>query len=124
MSKNYPVNPIRLEPEAALKILSELPQEILQGRRMFEYLSQHPHASTGELTRNCNIGNLSDIAHCVNPCLYKYGLIIACTKPAIPTTNSFSEKCRSKFLWSVYAIPKTVANDESYFNDNSHGVLL
>ena len=70
---------------------------------MFEYLSQNPGSTTGEVAHSCSIGNLSDVAHYVNPYIFRQGFMIGCEKPDAPIINKFGEKS-NQFLWSVYKV--------------------
>lgn len=103
---------VQLEDDKILEVLADLPPHMLQGRRMVEYLGQKPKTSTGELAHSCSIGNLSDVAHYVNPYLVKHNLFIGCEKPLRPIINKFNEES-NQFLWSVHSVPEA-ANDESY----------
>ena len=103
---------VKLNEAVILEVLARIPDHMLQARRMLEYLAQNPKAPTGHVAHHCSIGNLSDVAHNVNPYLYKHKLMIGCEKPLTPIINKFKEKS-NQFLWSVYSVPKA-ANDSIY----------
>jgi hypothetical protein len=103
------VTAAQLDEDLTAKILASLPLKMSQGRRLFQYLSDHPKASSGNVSQNCSIGNLSDCAHYLNPFLRKYNLVVGCEKPVIPIINQFNEPSNN-FLWSVYRVPEA-AND-------------
>jgi len=105
-------NAVRLEDNKTLEILNELPDHMLQGRRMVEYVAKNPKAPTGHVAQHCAIGNLSDVARNVNPYLFKHRLMIACEKPLQSIINKFKEPS-NQFLWSVYELPEA-ANDAIY----------
>lgn len=111
------INTIQLEDSKTLDVLSTMPTHMLQGRRMFEYLAKNPKSPTGYVAHHCSIGNLSDVAHYVNPYLRKHGLMIACEKPVKPILNKFKEKS-NQFLWSVYSVPEA-ANDSVFIREES-----
>ena len=100
---------IRLESDKILTVLSRMPDHMLQGRRMLEYLAQNPKSPTGYVAQACSIGNLSDVARYVNPYLVKDNLMIGCEKPLTPIINKFKEKS-NQFLWSVYKVPQAANN--------------
>ncbi len=102
-------NAVRLENDQILTVLARIPEHMLQGRRMFEYLAHQPKATTGNVAHHCSIGNLSDVAHYVNPYLVKDNLMIGCEKPLTPIINKFKEKS-NQFLWSVYKVPQAANN--------------
>ena len=103
---------VRLEDSKTLEILKGLPDHMLQGRRMIEYIAKNPKAPTGHVAQHCAIGNLSDVARNVNPYLFKHGLMVGCEKPLMPILNKFSEQS-NQFLWSLYGLP-VAANDAIY----------
>jgi hypothetical protein len=100
---------LKINDDLTATILGSLPSGMSQGRRLFQYLSDHPKASSGNVSQNCSIGNLSDCAHYLNPFLRKYNLVVGCEKPVIPIINQFNEPSNN-FLWSVYRVPEA-AND-------------
>jgi len=79
---------------------------------MVEYLSHYPHSATGYVAQHCAIGNLSDVAHKLNPFIYKAGYLVGCERPARPFLNKFGE-ASNQFKWSVYQLPDA-ANDSEY----------
>lgn len=95
-----------------LNIISALPDHMLQGRRMIEYLSQNQESPSGYVAHHCGIGNLSDVARHVNKIIFPMKMMIACERPPIPIHNKFGEPS-NQFLWSIYAIPEA-ANDPDY----------
>ena len=101
--KNTVNKAIKLSPDQAYEVLRVIPDTMLQGRRMFEYLTQSPETPTGILCSKCSIGNLSDIAHYVNPHIYRYKLMIGCDKPEQALVNKFGDTT-NQFLWSIYEI--------------------
>jgi len=103
---------VRLEDNKTLEILKGLPDHMLQGRRLIQYLAENPKAPTGHVAQHCAIGNLSDVARNVNPYLFKHRLMVGCEKPLQPILNKFSEQS-NQFFWSLYALPEA-ANDAIY----------
>jgi len=121
-------NPVKLSPDSAFTILRSIPDTQLQGRRMFEYLSQRPETPTGILSAKCSIGNLSDIAHYVNPYIYQHKLMIGCDKPERALINKFGD-ATNQFLWSIYEINAddgivmpAAANDDNFNPVDNLGV--
>ena len=106
---------VQLEDTETITILAEMPDHMLQGRRMVEFLSQNPRTPTGAIASECSIGNLSDVAHYVNKYLHKHNLMIGCEKPMKPIFNKFNERS-NQFLWSIYEVPN-VANDDAFDQD-------
>jgi len=103
---------VQLQDHKTLELIGALPDHMLQGRRMVEYVAQKPKAPTGHVAQHCAIGNLSDVARNVNPYLFKHGLMVGCEKPLMPILNKFSEQS-NQFLWSLYELPEA-ANDAIY----------
>jgi hypothetical protein len=103
---------VRLSDSTTDAIASELPHDMLQGKRLVKYLADNPKAPTGHVAQSCSIGNISDVVSYVNPYLIKHSLMIGCEKPPLAIINKFKEKS-NQFLWSIYSIPKA-ANDDVY----------
>lgn len=107
---------VKLDSNKILEILKKVPQHMLQGGRMFEYLAQNPNSPTGYVAHHCSIGNLSDVAHYINPHIFKEGLMIGCEKPSEPIINKFGEKS-NQFLWSVYEVEHPLGINEVELTD-------
>ena len=107
--------PTAIKKPLVLEITDAMPAHMLQGKRLFEYLSNHPKAPSGHVAQSCSIGNISDVAHAVNPYLRKHNLMVGCEKPLTPIINKFKEKS-NQFNWSVYQVPQP-ANDSTYSQD-------
>lgn len=99
------MKPTQVPPEKLWQILNRIPGTFRQAQRLFEYLSQNPKAPTVEANRACAVGNLSDVAHKVNPYLWPFGYMIGCEKPPTPLPNRFGETS-NMYLWSVYELPQ------------------
>jgi hypothetical protein len=100
---------LKINDDLTATILDSLPSAMSQGRRLFQYLADNPKASSGYVSQNCSIGNISDVAYYVNPYLVRHQLMIGCEKPVVPVINKFKEKS-NQFLWSLYSVPEA-AND-------------
>jgi hypothetical protein len=103
------VTAVQPDPNLIATILESMPKDMSQGRRLVQYLADNPKASSGYVSHNCSIGNISDTAHYVNPYLRKHQLMVGCEKPVIRILNKFKEKS-NQFLWSIYRVPEA-AND-------------
>lgn len=84
-------------------ILNSISERFKQGQRLVEFLSNHPRSITVHANQACSVGNLSDVAHKVNPTLYRFGYMIGCERPPFQIRNKFEEPSHM-YLWSVYAI--------------------
>lgn len=98
-----------LEADQLDTVLNRIPASFKQGIRFVEHLAKHPRTATVEANSTCAIGNLSDVAHKVNPYLYLHGLMIGCEKPVRPIKNRFNEPS-NMYLWSLYEVQEA-AND-------------
>lgn len=98
-----------LEADQLDTVLNRIPASFKQAVRLVEYLASHPKSPTVDANRSCAIGNLSDVAHKVNPYLYLHGLMIGCEKPVRPIPNRFDEPS-NMYLWSLYEVQEA-AND-------------
>lgn len=105
------MQPTPIPPDKLGLVLNRIPGNFKQALRLVEYLGQHPRTVTVEANRACAIGNLSDVAHKVNPYLWPLGYMVGCERPPTPLPNRFGEPS-NMFLWSVFAVGKA-ANDDS-----------
>ena len=97
------MRPTTIPPDKLCRILNTIPASFKQALRLVEYLAEHPRTVTVEANKACVIGNLSDVAHKVNPILYREGYFIGCEKPARPIPNRFGE-ASNMFVWSIFAV--------------------
>lgn len=104
---------VALPKDTIQQVIRFIPEDAKQARRMVAYLAQHPNATTVEVAANCAIGNLSDVAHKINPILYPRGLFISCQRPIVPIPNRFAEPS-GMWLWGLYEVPSQAANDDDY----------
>jgi hypothetical protein len=102
------VTAAQLDEDLTAKILASLPLKMSQGRRLVQYLADNPKASSGYVSQNCSIGNISDVAYYVNPYLVEHGLMVGCEKPVVRVWNKHGES--NQFIWSVYRVPEA-SND-------------
>lgn len=93
-------------------ILNRIPASFSQAVRLVKFLAWNTKAVTVEVNQNCAIGNISDVAHKINPILYQHGYMIGCEKPLQPVPNRYGEQS-NMFLWSVYKLPNA-SNDPHY----------
>jgi hypothetical protein len=110
------VTAVQLDEDLTAKILDSLPSKMSQGRRLFQYLADNPKASSGYVSHNCSIGNISDVAFYVNPYLRKHQLMIGCQKPLIRILNKFKEQS-NQFNWSIYQVPEAANDGGQLSND-------
>lgn len=106
------MTPVALTNEAVYQLTRFIPAEAKQAYRMVTYLAKNPNATTVQVASNCAIGNLSDVAHKVNPYLYPQGFMIACQKPPKPIPNRFDEPS-GMWHWGLYEVSEA-ANDDDY----------
>ena len=104
------MRPTTIPPDKLCRIINTIPASFKQALRLVEYLAERPRTVTVEANKACAIGNLSDVAHKVNPILYREGYFIGCEKPARPIPNRFGE-ASNMFVWSVFEVGKA-ANDD------------
>jgi hypothetical protein len=62
-----------------------------QPRRLAEYLLINHCALTGEIARDCSIGNISDAASKIRPALERRGITITARLPKQLSRNRFGE---------------------------------
>jgi len=96
------------EPELN-SVLTVIPSNFTQARRLVEHLADNPNAITSTVARTCGIGNISDVARKVNPTLFKRNLFISCRRPVIPIHNKFGE-VSNMFEWGIYHLPPEPQN--------------
>lgn len=106
------MKPISLSLPEADQLISVIPTDFTQARRMVEYLAKSPNATTQEVAASCSIGNLSDVARKANPHLYPLGVMISCQRPPAPIHNRFGEPS-GMFFWGLYKV-QAAANDADY----------
>ena len=87
-------------------IISHVPREFSQARRLITYLSNNPNSVTDDVMRECKVSNISDVARRVNNLMFKHSLFISCKRPAVPFNQS--NDLSSNFLWSIYRLPSKV----------------
>ena len=109
------MRPTTIPPDKLCRIINTIPASFKQALRLVEYLAERPRTVTVEANKACAIGNLSDVAHKVNPILYREGYMIGCERSPSAIPNRFGE-ASNMFMWSVFALP-----DAS--NDADGGVL-
>jgi|TARA_E500000331_G_scaffold82884_1_gene78638 hypothetical protein len=73
--------------------------------RLVRFLAKHPESITSSVNQQCAIGNISDIASCVNKKLYHHGFYITCQRPPVPVLNRFGE-ISNMFRWSLVEVPQ------------------
>lgn len=95
------MKPTRLPPDKLHQVLNRVPASFKQAQRLIEYLANNPQSVTVDANKACAIGNLSDVAHKVNPYLQLFGLMISCERPPVAIPNRFSEPS-NMYLWSIY----------------------
>ena len=93
-------------------IINQIPATFSQAVRLVKFLAWNPKAVTVEVNSSCSIGNISDVAHKVNPILHRHGYMIGCEKPLRAIPNKFGEPS-NMFLWSIYKLTDA-ANDAEY----------
>ena len=89
-------------------IISHVPREFSQARRLITYLSNNPNSVTDDVMRECKVSNISDVARRVNNLMFKHSLFISCKRPVIPFNQS--NDLSSGFLWGIYKLPKQARN--------------
>lgn len=99
------MKPTNLPPDKLCQVLNRIPARFKQALRLVEYLAGHPRTVTVEANRACAIGNISDVAHKVNPYLWPFGYMIGCERPPAPMPNRFGEPS-NMFLWSVFEVER------------------
>ena len=103
------MRPTTIPPDKLCRIINTIPASFKQALRLVEYLAERPRTVTVEANKACAIGNLSDVAHKVNPILYRAGYMIGCERPPSAIPNRFGE-ASNMFEWSIFAVPDA-AND-------------
>lgn len=106
------MKPVTLSSPAVHHLIRFIPEDAKQARRMVEYLAANPNTTTQQVAASCSIGNLSDVAHKVNPYLYPQGFMISCQRPPTPIPNRFNEPS-GMWLWGLYQV-QAAANDDDY----------
>jgi|TARA_R110002096_G_scaffold206523_1_gene392829 hypothetical protein len=102
-----------LFPEEIVTLVKAIPFKRPAAKRLVEYLSTNPHASTVNVNKNCAIGNISQEANAANRKLYSLGYMIGCMRPPVPLKNRFHQDT-AQHLWSLYKLPKEALNDSEY----------
>ena len=75
------------------------------GKRLVEYLSTNPHASTVNVDKSCAVDNISQEASAANRKLYFLGYMIGCMRPPVPFKNRLKQDT-PQHLWSLYRLPE------------------
>ena len=83
-------------------ILSRVPSEFFQARRLIAYLSNNPDSVTSDVMRECEVSNISDVARRVNSLMFEHSLFISCKRPVVPFNQT------NDFLWGIYRLPNKV----------------
>ena len=66
-----------------------------QAHRLADYLVVNDSALTGDIARDCAIGNISAAANFIRPALQKHGYTIIANMPDRPIRNRFGEPSMS-----------------------------
>ena len=103
------MHPTTIPPDRVARLINSIPSSFKQAHRLVAFLADNPRTVTVEANKACAIGNLSDVAHKVNPILYREGYFIGCEKPPRAIPNRFGDPS-NMYLWSVFELP-TKQND-------------
>jgi hypothetical protein len=99
------MHPTTIPPDRVDRLINSIPASFKQAHRLVAFLANNPRSVTVEVNRACAVGNLSDVAHKVNPILYREGYFIGCEKPARPIPNRFGDPS-NMYEWSVFKLPQ------------------
>lgn len=91
------------------EVLKSLPSN--QAKRLVSYLSQNPNAKSADVTKYCQLSNISDVARRINRVTFNHNLFISCKRPVIT-----SKGVPGAFLWGIYRLPKEAVNDSQGVN--------
>ena len=100
---------VRLRDLEQQEVLKSLPSN--QAKRLVTYLSQNPNAKSADVSKYCQLSNISDVARRVNAITFDRNLFISCQRPLI-TSNA----APGAFLWGIYRLPKVAVNDSQGVN--------
>ena len=95
-----------LEQQEVLKLLPSN-----QAKRLVTYLSKNPNAKSADVSKYCQLSNISDVARRVNAITFDRNLFISCQRPVIN-----SKGVPGAFLWGIYRLPKEAVNDSQGVN--------
>ena len=95
-----------LEQQEVLKLLPSN-----QAKRLVTYLSKNPNAKSADVSKYCQLSNISDVARRINRITFNHNLFVSCKRPVI-TSNAVP----GAFLWGIYRLPKETANDAQGVN--------
>ena len=100
-----------LDPYVSENLQHLIPETQRQARRLVEFLSSHPDATTSFVANKVACSNLSQAARVANSFISRNGYFVYCRKPDKPITNKFGEPSRM-FMWGIYSLK--AANDENF----------
>jgi hypothetical protein len=104
---------VTLIPDELTTLVNSISHKRPTARRLVEFLSTNPYASTSSVSETIAVGNISQEANVANRSLFFHGYMVGCTRPPVPLKNRFKQDS-AQHLWSLYRLPDEALNDSDY----------